>query len=217
MRERTVRVCEIFTSIQGESTFAGLPCTFVRLSGCNLMCVYCDTKYSYGEGTEIAIDEVVRRVDSAGVRLVEITGGEPLVQGNDTLSLIRVLLDRGYEILLETNGSMNIKDVDPRASIILDMKTPGSGMSDQMDFTNLELIKNSDEVKFVICSRDDYEWSKNIISHYRLEEKCTVLLSPGFGILQPRDLAVWIIEDRLRVRLNIQIHKYIFDPNERRV
>ena len=212
-----MKVCEIFTSIQGESTFAGLPCTFVRLSGCNLRCVYCDTKYSYDEGVEMEIGDVVQCVDTAGVRLVEITGGEPLLQGEDTIYLIRKLLDKGYEVLVETNGSKNISGLDKRATIILDMKTPCSAMSDKMDFTNFEIIKNSDEVKFVICSRADYEWSKEIISQYGLEERCKVLLSPGFGMLQPRDLAAWIIEDRLKVRLNIQIHKYIFDPGERGV
>jgi 7-carboxy-7-deazaguanine synthase len=165
----------------------------------------------------MGIGDIVQRVDSAGVRLVEITGGEPMLQGEETNSLIRELLDIGYEVLVETNGSMNIKELDKRATIILDMKTPCSAMSDKMDLTNLEVIKNSDEVKFVICSRDDYEWSKKIISQYGLEERCKVLFSPGFKMLQPRDLAAWIIEDRLRVRLNIQIHKYIFDPGERGV
>ena len=163
------------------------------------------------------VGDIVERVASAGVRLVEITGGEPMLQGEETNSLIRELLDKGYEVLVETNGSMNISELDKRATIILDMKTPCSAMSDKMDLTNLEIIKNSDEVKFVICSRDDYEWSKEIISQYGLEEKCKVLFSPGFGMLQPRDLAAWIIEDRLHVRLNIQIHKYIFDPRERGV
>jgi 7-carboxy-7-deazaguanine synthase len=212
-----MKVCEIFTSIQGESTFAGLPCTFVRLSGCNLRCVYCDTKYSYDEGIEMEIGDIVQRIDSEGARLVEITGGEPMLQGAETNSLIRELLDKGYEVLVETNGSMNISGLDNRATIVLDMKTPCSAMSDKMDFTNLEIIKKSDEVKFVICSRNDYEWSKEIISQYGLEERCKVLFSPGFGMLQPRELAAWIIEDRLQVRLNIQIHKYIFDPRERGV
>jgi len=212
-----MKICEIFTSIQGESTFAGLPCTFVRLSGCNLRCVYCDTKYSYDEGIEMEISDIVQRVDSAGVRLVEITGGEPMLQGEETIALIRELLDKGYEVLVETNGSMNISGLDKRATIILDMKTPCSAMSDKMDLANLEIIKNSDEVKFVICSRADYEWSKEIILQYGLEKRCKVLFSPGFGMLQPRDLAAWIIEDRLQVRLNIQIHKYIFDPGERGV
>ena len=212
-----MKVCEIFTSIQGESTFAGLPCTFVRLSVCNLRCVYCDTKYSYGEGIEMQIDDIVQRVDSEGVRLVEITGGEPLLQEEETILLIRKLLDKGYEVLVETNGSMNISGLDKRATIILDMKTPCSAMSDKMDFTNLEILKKTDEVKFVICSRDDYEWSKKIVSKYGLEKRCKVLFSPCFGILQPRDLASWVIEDRLQVRLNIQIHKYIFDPRKRGV
>jgi len=212
-----MKVCEIFTSIQGESTFAGLPCTFIRLSGCNLRCAYCDTKYSYDEGVETGLKDILRRIDAAGIRLVEITGGEPLLQGEETNALIKALVDRDYEVLIETNGSMNIKELDKRAIVVLDMKTPGSGMSDKMDLTNLKMIKTSDEVKFVICSRDDYEWSKELILRFRLEKRCTVLLSPGFGMLQPRQLAAWIIEDRLHVRLNIQVQKYIFDPNERRV
>ncbi len=212
-----MKVCEVFTSIQGESTFAGLPCTFVRLSGCNLRCVYCDTRYSYEEGIDMKIADVLRRVDSAGVHLVEITGGEPLLQGEDTISLIKKLMERNYQVLVETNGSMSIKEIDKRATVILDIKTPDSGMSHKMDFTNLENIKNSDEVKFVICSRDDYEWSKKIVARYRLEERCKVLFSPAFGMLPPRKLAAWILDDRLRVRLNIQIHKYIFHPGERKV
>lgn len=212
-----MKVCEIFTSIQGESTFAGLACTFIRLSGCNLRCAYCDTKYSYDEGAEMEIGAVMGQVESAGVRLVEITGGEPLLQGKATNALIGELLNRGHEVLVETNGSIDIRDLDKRAKIILDMKTPGSGMSHKMDMTNLDHIKSSDELKFVISSRDDYEWSKKIISHYGLEERCEVLLSPAFGRLQPGELAAWIIEDRMRVRLNIQIHKYIFNPEERRV
>ena len=163
------------------------------------------------------LGDIMQRVDSAGVRLVEITGGEPMLQGEETNSLIRVLLDKGYEVLVETNGSMNIKELDKRATIILDMKTPCSTMSDKMDLTNLDVIKNSDEVKFVICSRGDYEWAKEISSRYGLEDRCKVLFSPGFGMLHPRDLAAWIIEDRLHVRLNIQLHKYIFDPGERGV
>jgi 7-carboxy-7-deazaguanine synthase len=212
-----MKVCELFTSIQGESTYAGLPCTFVRLSGCNLRCSYCDTQYSYEEGADMTIDEVLRRVDFSGVRLVEITGGEPLLQGEETIALINKLLEKGYEVLVETNGSMHIQEIDERVTVILDMKTPDSGMSHKMDFSNLESIKNSDEVKFVLCSRNDYEWSKEIISRYRLEERCKVLFSPAFGLLHPRDLASWILEDRLCVRLNIQLQKYIFHPGERMV
>jgi len=212
-----MKICEIFTSIQGESTFAGRPCIFIRLSGCNLRCGYCDTKYSYDEGVEMGPGDILGRVASAGVRLVEITGGEPLLQGEETNSLVSELLDRGYEVLVETNGSVSIGELDKRATVILDMKTPCSGMSHQMEMTNLGLIKSTDEVKFVICSREDYEWSKKIISHYGLEGRCEVLFSPAFGMLQPRELAEWIIEDRLHVRLNVQLHKYIFDPGERGV
>jgi len=212
-----MKICEIFTSIQGESTFAGRPCTFIRLSGCNLRCGYCDTKYSYDEGIEMLLGDILDRVASAGVRLVEITGGEPLLQGKETNSLVSELLDREYEVLIETNGSLSIGELDKRATVILDMKTPCSGMSHKMDMTNLGHLKNTDEVKFVICSREDYEWSKKVVSHYKLEERCEILFSPAFGTLQPRELALWIIEDRLRVRLNMQLHKYIFDPNERGV
>ena len=212
-----MKICEIFTSIQGESTFAGRPCTFIRFSGCNLRCGYCDTKYSYDDGVEMESGDILDRVASAGVRLVEVTGGEPLLQGKETISLVSELLDRGYEVLVETNGSVNIGELDKRAIVILDMKTPCSGMSHKMDMTNLGHLKSNDEVKFVICSRDDYEWSKKIIYHYGLEGRCEVLFSPAFGMLQPRELASWIIEDRLRVRLNIQLHKYIFDPGERGV
>jgi 7-carboxy-7-deazaguanine synthase len=190
---------------------------FVRVSGCNLECVYCDTKYSYGEGTEMEIGHIVDQVASAGFRLVEITGGEPLIQLKETNALVTELFKRGYEVLIETNGSVNIRDLDERATVILDIKTPGSGMSDMMDFTNLEVVKNTDEVKFVICSRNDYVWSKDIIAQYELETRCRILLSPAFVSVRPRDLVSWIIEDRLHARLNLQLHKYIFDPGERGV
>jgi len=211
-----MKVCEIFTSIQGESTYAGMPCTFIRLSGCNLRCDYCDTQYSYEEGYEVSLDELVVRVKSSGVKLVEITGGEPLLQ-EETPDMIRKLLDEGYKVLLETNGSLSIKNIDKRAVVIMDVKTPGSGMSGDMDFSNFALIKPSDEIKFVICSRDDYDWSKEILLRYNLPEKCIVLFSAAIGALAPSDLARWIIEDGLGVRLNVQIHKYIFGPDERMV
>lgn len=212
-----MKVCEIFTSIQGESSYAGLPCTFIRLSGCNLRCVYCDTRYSYEEeGSEISIDGVRDRIRAAGVDLVEITGGEPLIQ-EETPLLIKALLDDGHTVLIETNGSVKIKDIDRRAVVILDVKTPGSGMGGQMDFSNFDFIKPSDEMKFVICSRDDYEWSKKILSTYSLRGKGKILFSAAIGMLAPSDLARWIIEDRLDVRLNVQIHKYIFGAAERMV
>ena len=162
-------------------------------------------------------EDIIRCIDSAGVGLIEITGGEPLLQREETNSLIAQLLHRGYEILIETNGSIDIRNLDSRATVILDIKTPGSGMSHKMHFANLSNLKSSDEVKFVICNRDDYDWSKEIISRYGLEERCSVLLSPASGLLRPRELAAWIITDRLRVRLNVQIHKIIFGPGERKV
>jgi 7-carboxy-7-deazaguanine synthase len=212
-----VRVCEIFTSIQGESSYAGLPCTFVRLTGCNLRCVYCDTRYSYEEGTDVPIREIISRVKQARVNLVEITGGEPLLQGAGTSELVSSLLDDGYKVMIETNGSVSIKDIDKRAVIILDVKTPGSGMSGENDFSNFDYLKPSDEIKFVICDRRDYEWAKDVIGKYKLKGRCHILFSPALGLLVPSDLAKWITEDRLEVRLNLQIHKYIFGPDERMV
>ncbi len=212
-----MKVCEIFTSIQGESTYAGLPCTFVRLSGCNLRCLYCDTKYSYEDGIEMSRDDVMDRVRLAGVSLVEITGGEPLMQKEETLMLVRGLLDEGYEVLIETNGSFDIGEIDKRAVIILDVKTPGSGEGDAMNFTNFERLKPSDEVKFVICDRADYEWSRELITKFGLKGRAKVLFSPALGMIAPAKLAGWIVEDRLQVRLNLQIHKYVFGPEERGV
>lgn len=212
-----MNVCEIFTSIQGESTYAGLPCTFIRLSGCNLRCTYCDTKYAYEDGIELSVEEILGKVKSAGIDLVEITGGEPLLQEKETDNLIRSLIDHGNDVLIETNGSFSIKGIDKRATVILDVKTPCSGMSDKMDLLNFDRIKKLDEIKFVLCDRNDYEWSKDIIASYRLAEKCKVLLSPVFGALEPRRLAEWILEDRLDVRLNLQLHKYIFGPDARGV
>jgi 7-carboxy-7-deazaguanine synthase len=211
-----MKVCEIFTSIQGESTHAGLPCTFIRLSGCNLRCSYCDTQYAYSDGADRLEDDIVNQVRQEGIRLVEITGGEPLLQ-KEVYSLTTRLLEEGYGVLLETNGSMNIKDIDRRTCVILDMKTPGSGMSDRMDLTNLEIIKHSDEIKFVLTGRDDYEWTKKMLREYKLADRCRVLLSPVFGILHPEALAAWMIGDRMQARLNLQLHKYIFGPERRGV
>lgn len=211
-----MKVCEIFASIQGESSYAGLPCVFVRMTGCNLRCAYCDTIYAYEEGTELAEDEIISKVKEFGIRLVELTGGEPLLQSG-ALLLTKRLLDEGYDVLIETNGSMSIEDVDNRAVIIMDIKTPKSGMFDKMDLRNLKLLKPLDELKFVVLDREDYEWVKSFITAYDLSRKCKILLSPSFGILPARELSQWIVQDRLLVRLNLQLHKYIFDPEERGV
>ncbi|MEW6585399.1 MAG: radical SAM protein [Nitrospirota bacterium] len=211
-----MKICEIFTSIQGESSYAGLPCTFIRLAGCNLRCSYCDTKYAYEEGAELSVDEIVARTARAGIDLVEITGGEPLLQ-EGVHDLAERLLSEGHTVLVETNGSRSIRNVDKRAVVILDIKTPGSGMDSEMDFSNLDIIKKRDEVKFVLTGRRDYEWAKDIIGAHNLLERSRVLMSPAFGILSPRDLCGWMIEDRLPARLNLQLHKYIFGPEERGV
>lgn len=212
-----MKVCEIFTSIQGESSYAGLPCTFVRFTGCNLRCSYCDTKYSYDEGVEMTHDEIISRVKHSGVNLVELTGGEPLLQGEHMLKLTRALLDDGLNVLIETNGSLNIGEIDRRATIILDVKTPGSLMNDKMDLSNLDLIKPSDEIKFVITGREDYDWAKQMVVTNALRDRCKVLFSPCVGMIAPEELAGWIIEDRLDVRFNAQVHKYIFGPDRRMV
>jgi 7-carboxy-7-deazaguanine synthase len=161
-------------------------------------------------------NDIVDQVRKAGIHLVEITGGEPLLQ-REVYSLTTRLLEEGHRVLLETNGSMNIKDIDKRAVVILDLKTPGSGMSDRMDLTNIEIIKHSDEIKFVLTGRDDYAWTKQMIQAYKLTGRCHILLSPAFGMLHPEELAAWMIRDRIKARLNLQMHKYIFGPERRGV
>jgi len=211
-----LKICEIFSSIQGESSYAGFPCTFVRLTGCNLRCTYCDTQYAYSEGSELSEEDIISRVSNAGFNLVEITGGEPLLQ-KEVYPLIKRLIEEGYTVLVETNGSQSIRDIDRRAVVILDIKTPGSGMHEEMDLSNLDNIKNKDEVKFVITGSADYEWSKDIIHKFRLANRSGILLSPAYGILAPKDLAKWMLQDRIKARLNLQIHKYMFDPAKRGV
>jgi 7-carboxy-7-deazaguanine synthase len=211
-----ITVCEIFASIQGESTHAGRPCVFVRLAGCNLRCAWCDTAYSYEEGNEMSIEGILDRVDPFGINLVELTGGEPLLQP-DSPSLVGALCNAGYELLIETNGSQDIEHIDPRAKIIMDIKAPSSGMADRMFWPNLEFLKPDDEIKFVLATREDYEWASNLVRNEELAAICSILFSPVFGMLKPADLAAWILEDRLPVRLNLQLHKYIWPPEQRGV
>ncbi len=211
-----MKVCEIFSGIQGESTYAGVPCAFVRMTGCNLRCTYCDTVYAYEEGAELTIEEVMGKIETIGLKTVEITGGEPLLQ-KDVLLLAEKLLDKGRRVLIETNGSQDIRGVDTRAVIILDIKTPGSGMADRVMLSNLPSLKPEDEVKFVITCRDDYEWAKTFIREHSLGGRCTILLSPAFGMLDPAVLSKWMLEDRLEARLNLQLHKYIYGPDARGV
>lgn len=204
-----MQVCEIFSSIQGESTYAGLPCTFVRLAGCNLRCVYCDTHYAYENGMHMSVDDIVREVRRMGIDIVAITGGEPLLQIEEVNKLTRQLFEENCMTLIDTNGSISIRKVDKRAVIIFDIKTPGSGMNDKMDLSQIVFLKPSDEVKFVICNRADYEWARDLLAVHKLLKKCVVLFSPAYHLLEAKILARWIIEDRLNVRLNLQLHKYI--------
>lgn len=211
-----MNVCEIFASIQGESSHAGFPCVFVRLSGCNLRCSFCDTIYAYGTGVDMDLPAILGKVKSFGIELVEVTGGEPLIQ-RETPALLEMLCDQGHAVLLETNGSCDIESVDHRVSVVLDMKTPSSGMSEKMFMKNLERVQKKDDVKFVVSSREDYEWSKKIMELYSLTKRTNVLLSPVFNMLEPEDLAQWMVTDRLNARLNLQLHKYIFGPDRRGV
>jgi 7-carboxy-7-deazaguanine synthase len=208
----TFRISEIFGSIQGESTNAGLPCAFVRLSGCNLRCVYCDTKYAYAEGREMSLDEVLKAVASLNIQMVEITGGEPLMQ-EGTNELAAGLLDGGYRVMVETNGSRPISELDARVMVVMDVKTPGSGVSDSMLFDNFKALKPMDNIKFVITSEGDYLWSRSIIRDFDLHKKCPVLMSAAFGMVEYRALAEWIMRDRLPVRFNLQLHKHIWESD----
>jgi 7-carboxy-7-deazaguanine synthase len=210
----TLKVHEIFYSIQGESSHAGLPCVFIRLTGCNLRCSYCDTTYAYEEGKDLGINEVLERIGSYGCRLVEITGGEPLVQAKAPVLALR-LLEEGYEVLMETNGSLDIGLVDSRCIKVMDVKCPSSGQVGKNDLGNIKKLSDRDEVKFVIGTPEDYEFAKGILKK-RLEGK-KVLFSTVFGKLNPKTLAEWILEDRLNVRFQLQLHKNIWNPNQRGV
>ncbi|MBW2100576.1 MAG: radical SAM protein [Deltaproteobacteria bacterium] len=212
-----LKVNEIFCSIQGESLYAGRPCVFVRLSGCNLRCSYCDTHYAYDEGTKMSIPEIMDRVAAFQCSLVEVTGGEPMLQ-DDTPLLIRRLLENGDEVLLETNGSLDISSVDGRCIKIVDVKCPSSGEETKNDLENLKRLHTHDQVKFVIANRKDYEYARKIS-----ELKCfqippgNRLFSPVSEKMNPADLAEWIIEDNLNVRLHLQLHKIIWPGNQRGV
>ena len=211
-----MKVNEIFYSIQGESSYAGWLCVFVRLTGCNLRCVYCDTRYAYEEGQERTVEEVMAEVKRHTCPLVEITGGEPMLQ-EEVYPLMEGLLSEGVRVLLETNGSLDLTQVDERVIRIIDVKCPGSGMSDRVYWPNLEHLRRSDELKFVLSDRRDYEWAKDVIARYELPLQCTVLLSAAFGQLSPRDVVHWMLEDHLNVRFQLQGHKILWNPERRGV
>ena len=211
-----MRITEIFHSIQGESTYIGQPCIFVRLTGCPLRCTWCDTDYAFYGGRECSIGEVLAEVQHYGCRLVEVTGGEPLAQP-ESFQLLTKLCDAGYTVLLETSGAIDIAPVDPRVHVILDVKCPGSGMTDRMHWPNLSRLTVKDEAKFVLADRTDYDWAREVLTRYDTANHCSVLFSPVFGSLDVRELAEWILADKLSVRFQLQLHKYIWAPDMRGV
>lgn len=212
-----LKVNEIFYSIQGEGSAAGLPCVFVRLTYCNLRCTYCDTEYAFYEGKDLSISQVVDEVKKFNCNLVEITGGEPLVQKNECLELMKQLCDEGFEVLIETGGSLPINEIDSRVKIIMDLKCPSSGMEKKNLYENINYLKPGDELKFVIGSREDYDWTVEVIKKYDLEKKCKILFSVVFGKLEPVELVNWILKDKLKVRFQLQMHKFIWHPETKGV
>lgn len=209
-----LRVTEIFASIQGETSYVGLPFSFVRLTGCNLRCRYCDTTYAYDGGEEFPLQEVVSRVEVFGIPRVTVTGGEPLLQP-EAATLVKILLDRGHTVLVETNGTVPLFSLDPRAVKIMDVKCPGSGEERKMLWENFSALTPRDEVKFVIASEEDYRYAKEIIAKYRVKAPFTFLLSPAFGFLPPEKLAGWMVGDALDARFQLQLHKLVWGPDAR--
>lgn len=206
----TLRVTEIFHSIQGESSRVGLPTVFVRLTGCPLRCVWCDTAYAFSGGESLVMDEILRRVAGFGCNTVCVTGGEPLAQKN-CLPLLAALCDAGHSVSLETSGALDIGDVDPRVARIVDLKAPGSGEQAKNRWENIALLTPHDELKFVLASREDYDWAVAACRQHQLFERCAVLFSPVQGQLDPAQLAQWILDDRLPLRFQLQLHKVLWN------
>jgi len=213
-----LRVNEIFYSIQGESTFAGFPCIFIRLTGCNLRCTYCDTTYAYEQGDDIPLDRILATVKGFDCNLIEVTGGEPLIQ-DETPDLIAVLIKNGYTVLLETNGSQDISTVDTQCARIVDIKCPSSGMNNKNYWQNLDYITPNDQLKFVIAHRQDYLYAKKVLdtTAIKIRKKLLINFSPVFNKIDLKDLAGWILADNLPVRLQIQLHKYIWGEHTKGV
>jgi len=207
---------EIYRSLQGESTFAGLPCVFIRTTVCGQRCSWCDTPHAFTEGTEMSVADVLERVYEFDCPLVELTGGEPLLQP-ETRPLMTALADAGHTVLLETGGAEDVSDVDRRVRIIMDLKCPDSGECERNRWPNLDHLKPTDEIKFVLASRRDFDWTVETIRAHRLDERFTVLLSAVFGRVTLADLAAWLLDSRLNVRMQVQMHKYIWDPKARGV
>ena len=213
---KCMKINEIFKSIQGETSYAGMPCVFIRTTGCNLRCKYCDTTYAYGEGIEMSLSSIVESTGKLKTTLVCVTGGEPLAN-NDTSLLITMLLEKNYTVLVETNGSYDIHLLPQKAIKIMDIKCPDSEMNHLMYWENVKYLTKLDEVKFVLSSRKDYDWAKEVMNTYNLPTVTNVLMGTAFGTISPKSVVQWILEDNLDVRFQLQLHKYIWDPNTRGV
>jgi len=210
MPHAQLRISEIFFSLQGETSRIGLPTAFIRLTGCPLRCTYCDTTYAFTVGQNMSVAEILRQVAEYTPRYVTVTGGEPLAQKN-CLSLLRALCDTGYEVSLETGGMLDISEVDSRVMRVVDIKTPASGEVEKNRWENLPLLTQHDEIKFVLCDENDYQWARQILRQHHLAEKCPVMFSPAHGALSATQLAEWILRDRLLVRMQLQLHKLLWN------
>lgn len=208
--ESRLRITEIFFSLQGESSYVGWPTVFVRLTGCPLRCGYCDTTYAFSGGEWMELEDILAQVGQYGARHVCVTGGEPLAQKN-CVHLLSQLCDEGYQVSVETSGAMDVCQLDSRVKRVMDIKTPGSGEESRNRYENIQCLGRDDEVKFVICSRDDYDWAKAMVEQYRLPDRCQVLFSPVHEGVSATELADWIIQDRLEVRFQFQLHKHLWD------
>ena len=211
-----MKINEIFKSIQGETSYAGLPCAFVRVTGCNLRCNYCDTTYAYEEGNEMSLSTILECIARLKTKIVCVTGGEPL-SNNDTPLLLEELLVKNYTVLVETNGSYDIRTIPQEIIKIMDIKCPDSNMSHLMNWQNIKYLTKFDEVKFVLSSRKDYDWTKAVIYKYNLSEVANILIGTVFGAISPKMVVQWILEDNLDVRFQLQLHKYIWEPLARGV
>ena len=211
-------ITEIYSSIQGESLYTGHPCAFIRLSGCPLNCKWCDTVYSFKDGNPYTIEEIINEVAKYKLDIVEVTGGEPLANPN-SIHLMQSLIDEGYQVLLETSGHLPIKNVPEEVHVIMDIKCPASGMASKNYWENIKKLKPSDEVKFVVASKQDFNWAKQIIDDHSLQSKAQLCFSPAWGHVDPKDLVGWLLDEQpnLKARLNLQIHKYIWSPKAKGV